>query len=125
MTQDEIDILVYFRANPTTWVTFNELSRLVGGKYRFNQDPEWPRPILKKFAAKDLLEKDASGAYRVKPKKKKEHKGPRIFVTPEIAEALRRAGKTWKFEVEDEDPDDEYDLFLRTGKLQTIPTRKP
>ena len=119
MTQDEVDILVYFRANAKTWVTFNELARLVGGKHRFGQDPEWPRPILKKFTAKDLIEKDASGAYRVKPKKKQESKGPRMFVTPEIKEMLRRSGKKWQFDVEEEKSEDEYERFLRTGKLDS------
>lgn len=119
MTQDELDILMYFRANLKSWVTFNELSRTVGGKNRFGSDPEWPRPILKKLVAKDLLEKDGSGAYRVKPKKPAEQKGPRMFLTPEIKEMLRRSGKKWQFDVEEEAGEDEYGYFLRTGKISS------
>jgi len=110
MTQDEMDILSYFKANPKVWVKAKELARQVGGKFRFEQNQDWARPILKKFATKELIEVDSAGAYRLRPKTRSNR--PRIFVTPEIAAALRRAGKDLKVDVGEEEPD-EYELFLR------------
>lgn len=109
MTQDELDILSYFKANPKTWVKAKELARLVGGKFRFEQNQDWAKPTLKKFLNKDLIEADSSGAYRLKPKTRVQK--PRLFVTPEIAAALRRAGKDLKVDIGEEEPD-EYRKFL-------------
>ena len=63
------------------------------------------------FEAGSLQRFDHSaGAYRLKPKVRANK--PRIFVTPEIAAALRRAGKDLKVDIGEEEPD-EYELFLR------------
>lgn len=105
-----MDILSYFKANPKVWVKAKELARQVGGKFRFEQNPDWAKPTLKKFANKELIEVDSAGAYRLKPKQRDQR--PRIFVTPEIAAALRRAGKDLKVDIGEKEPD-EYELFLR------------
>jgi hypothetical protein len=118
MTQDEMDILSYFKANPKVWVKAKELARLVGGKFRFEQNPDWAKPILKKFLNKELLEVDSAGAYRLKPKAPS--RKPRFFVTPEIAAALRRAGKDLAVDLGEEL--DEYELFLRQ---QSTPLNQP
>jgi hypothetical protein len=110
MTQDEMDILSYFKANPKVWVKAKELARLVGGKFRFEQNPDWTKPTLKKFTNKELIEVDSAGAYRLKPKERDQR--PRIFVTPEIAAMLRRTGKDLKVDIGEKEPD-EYELFLR------------
>jgi hypothetical protein len=113
MTQDEQDILIYFKRNPKIWVSANEVSRQVGGKFRFKSDPDWPKPLLKKFAAKNLLEMDASGAYQLKEKKKKESRGPRVYVSPQVAEILKKSGKTWEIDIGEKEVEDEYARFLR------------
>jgi len=113
MTQDEQDILVYFKCNPKIWASAKEVARQVGGKFRFNQDPDWPKPLLKKFAAKNLLDVDASGAYRLKEKKKREHHGPRVYVSPQVADILKKSGKTWEIDIGEEEVEDEYVRFLR------------
>lgn len=113
MTQDEQDILSYFKRNPNIWASPTEIARLVGGKFRFKNDPDWPKPLLKKFAAKDLLEVDASGSYKLKEKKKKEPRGPRLHVSPQIAAILRKSGKTWDVDIGENEVEDEYARFLR------------
>jgi hypothetical protein len=110
MTQDEMDILSYFKANPKIWVKAKELARQVGGKFRYEQNPDWTKPVLKKFVNKELLEADSAGAYRLRPKE--EEQRPRVFVTPEIAAMLRRTGKQLKVDIGEKEPD-EYELFLR------------
>ena len=105
-----MDILSYFKANPKVWVKAKELARLVGGKFRFAENPDWTKPMLKKFASKALIEVDSAGAYRLKTKGG-ENK-PRVFVAPEIAAMLRRTGKDLKVDIGEKEPD-EYELFLR------------
>ena len=116
MTQDEQDILSYFKANPTQWVSMKEIARQVGGKSRFQSDPGWPRPMLKKFLGRELLEEDASGAYRLRAKKVRERRGPRIHVSPAIAEILKKSGKSFNADLgEADETGDEYEQFLRQG----------
>ena len=117
-----MDVLAHFKANPKAWLKAKELARHIGGKFRYEQNPEWAKPILKKFASKDLIEVDAAGAYRLKPKVR-ENK-PRIFVTPEIAAALRRAGKDLKVDIGEKEPD-EYELFLRKERYTPKPSAGP
>lgn len=113
MTQDELDILIYFKGNPKLWASAKEISRQVGGKFRFRNNPDWPKPLLEKFVAKNLLEVDASDAYRLKEKKKKERQGPRVHVSPQIAAILKKSGKTWEIDIGEEEVEDEYTRFLR------------
>lgn len=116
MTQDEHDILSYFKANPTQWVSMKEIALHVGGKPRFQEDPAWPRPALKKFLGRQLLEEDASGAYRLKPRTVRERRGPRLHVSPAIAEILKKSGKSWNADLgNDKGAGDEYERFLHQG----------
>ena len=113
MTQDEQDILLYFKSNPNLWVSMTEISRQVGGKFRFQTEPDWPRKIVKKFLGKSLLEMDASGAYRLKPRDKPAPRGPRLHVSPQVAEILKKSGKKFDADLGDEEADNEYERFLR------------
>ncbi len=43
-------------------------------KKRYHEDPDWAKPLLMGMAERGILESDAMGRFRVKPKPKKGHK---------------------------------------------------
>jgi hypothetical protein len=48
-----------------TFVSPIEIAKKVGGKRRFNEDPDWARPVLFRLLMEDLVEANEYGHYRV------------------------------------------------------------
>ena len=90
MDASEREILVFLQTWGSDFVSAKEVSRRASTKKRYNEDQDWAKPFLQIMTDRGVLDRDASGRYRVKPKPKKKH-GDR-WVSPEIAELLKENG---------------------------------
>jgi hypothetical protein len=67
-----------------------EIARRSGGKKKFNEDPDWAKPVLLRMVERNILESSAMGHYRIKPLPKKKH--DTRWVSPDIAKILEESG---------------------------------
>ena len=89
MDADEREIYQFLKSWGTQFVHTREICRRAAGRKRFNDEPEWAKPVLLRMAERGILESNATGHYRIKPVKKK--KGKR-WVSPDIAKILKEGG---------------------------------
>lgn len=87
MDANERDIFQYLKTWGKEYVGVAEICRRAGSKKRYHQDPDWAVPYLGLMVERGILERDAAGRYRVKPKKKQKTGGR--WISPEIAEILK------------------------------------
>lgn len=92
MDADEKEIFRYLKSQPGVFVTMNVISRHAAGKNRFNESPVWARAVLMRMAERNILQKDATGAYQLMPVPNDLGASPQ-WVSPQIAELLLRSGK--------------------------------
>jgi hypothetical protein len=100
MDADERDICSYLKSWAGQFVSGREISRRAGGKWRHSKDPEWAGLVLTRMVEKAILEKDASGRYRLIAKMKEKKKK---WVSPEIEKILRESGKVFEFPTDEDD----------------------
>lgn len=87
MDSDERDIFAYLKTWGKEYVGPKEICRRAGGKKRYHEDPDWAIPFLGLMTERGILERDAMGRYRVKPKPKTKSGGR--WLSPAIAEILK------------------------------------
>jgi hypothetical protein len=107
MDSEEREIVQYLRSWGKEFVGVREICRRAGGKRRFHEDENWAVPILETLAERGVLERDAMGRYRLKPKPKSKSGGR--WLSPEIAEILKTKSADLKekgIEVETTSDDD-------------------
>jgi hypothetical protein len=68
MSGDEQMVLQYLNSFPNLFVSAAEVSKRAADRRRFNANPEWARPALQLLTLQGVLEVNASGHYRTKPK---------------------------------------------------------
>ena len=86
MDADERDIVQYLQTWGDNFVHGKEIARRAGTKKRFNQEPEWAKPVLDRLKDSGVIEGDHSGRYRLKPEKHdKNHK----WIAPDIQKILQ------------------------------------
>jgi len=90
MDADERDIFQYLKTWGKEYVGTREICRRASSKKRYHDDPEWAIPVLGIMTERGVLERDAAGRYRVKPKPKAKTGGR--WVSPEIEEILKKKG---------------------------------
>jgi hypothetical protein len=90
MDAEEKEICDFLKSWPNQFVSGREIARRAGGKWRFRQDENWAAQILIRMVEKQLLETDASGHYRIKPREKAKKKR---FVSPQMKDILEKSGK--------------------------------
>ena len=90
MDSDEREIFNFLKTFGKDYVGVMEICRRAGGKRRFSEEPDWAKPILQVMLERGVLERDTSGRYRVKPKKK--HGGGGRWISPHIASLLKENG---------------------------------
>ena len=90
MDSDERDIFQYLKTWGKEFVGVKEVCRRAGAKKRYHEDPDWAVPMLVIMAERGILERDAAGRYRVKPKPKTKAGGR--WISPEIEEILKKKG---------------------------------
>ena len=92
MDADEKDIFRYLRSEGEQFVSINSISRHAGGKHKFREAPEWAKAAVLRMVERGILEVDAVGSYRLKPRLANDSK-TRHWVAPHIAALLRKSGK--------------------------------
>jgi len=90
MDADEREIIHFLQTWGSTYVNGKEIARRASTKKRFNEDPDWAKPVLLRLVEKNLLESDASGRFRLKAESK--HKKDHRWVAPDIKEILQEGG---------------------------------
>ena len=71
-----------------------EICRRAGSKRHYYEDPDWAIPYLATMVERGILESDAHGRFRVKPKPK--NQGGGRWLSPQIAEILKKKAETLK-----------------------------
>lgn len=104
MDADERDIFNYLKTWGKDYVGVREICRRAGTKQRFSEEPDWAKPFLQLMLERGILERDAVGRYRIKPKSKKG--GHSRWMSPQIAELLKEKGVAVDNEAETPDLED-------------------
>ncbi|HEX3627237.1 MAG TPA: hypothetical protein VH280_17660 [Verrucomicrobiae bacterium] len=104
MDIEEREIFLFLKTYGSTHVAAREICRRAGGRRKYDEDHEWAKPILSRMVERGVLETNAEGQYRVKPRKK-EKEGK--WVSPDIAKILKESG----LEVDTAGPEPESDDF--------------
>lgn len=89
MESDERDIFQYLKTWGQEFVGVREICRRAAPKKRSQGNPDWAVPYLQSMTERGVLERDALGRYRVKPKEKK---SGGHWVSPEIEKILEEGG---------------------------------
>jgi hypothetical protein len=89
MDIDEREIFLFLKTYGADFVAAREICRRAGGRKRYEEDRDWAIPILLRMIERQILEANAAGQYRVKPKKKEKSER---WVSPEIAKILKEKG---------------------------------
>jgi hypothetical protein len=94
MDADEREIFFYLRKDRESFVSAGTITRHAGGKHKFRESSDWARAALLRMVERGILELDPTGAYRLRPMPKPDPsaQSPR-WVSPQIAELLRKSGK--------------------------------
>lgn len=90
MDSDERDIINYLNTWGETFVNGKEIARRACTKKRFNEEPEWAKPVLLRLVEKRMIETDMSGRYRMKPESR--HDKAHKWVSPDIKDILKEGG---------------------------------
>jgi len=90
MDADEREIINYLHTWGSTFVNAKEIARRAATKRRFNEDPDWAKPVLLRLFEKKLVERDLAGRYRILEESK--HKKDHRWVSPDIKEILQEGG---------------------------------
>lgn len=106
MDIEEREIFLFLKTYGPTHVAAREICRRAGGRRRYDEDHEWAKPILARMIERGILETNAEGQYRLKPRKKKKDGK---WVSPEIAKILKESGLEVETAGPDVDSDDYYE----------------
>jgi hypothetical protein len=109
MDADERDIFHYLHKERGVFISASALSRHAGGKHKFRDAPDWARQALLRMAARGILEADPNGDYRLKPMPTaNQTASPTRWVSPQIAELLRKSGKRFDGVIRTERDEEAY-----------------
>ena len=91
MDSDEREIYQFLKSWGNDFIAAREICRRAGGRRRFNEEPEWAKPVLLRMEERGILESNSTGHYRIKPIRKNKEKDKR-WVSPDIAKILKDRG---------------------------------
>ncbi len=106
MDSDEREIFQFLKTYGKEYVNAKEVCRRACPKKRFNENPDWAKPILQSMAERGILESDGLGRFRVKPKPKKA--GGR-WISPDIEKLLKEKGVQVESKASELDDDEHYE----------------
>lgn len=92
MDADEKEIFRYLRSEEGRFIPVTSISRHAGGKHKYREAPDWAKAALLRMLDRGILEVDAVGGYRLRPRPDPDSQ-TRAWVAPQIAELLRKSGK--------------------------------
>ena len=109
MDADEREIFRFLKSWGSQFVAPREVCRRAGGRRRFQEEPEWAKPVLLRMEERGIIESNTTGQFRIKPLPRK--KADKRWVSPDIAKILEESGvKVEDAGVEsDIGPDEYYD----------------
>jgi hypothetical protein len=90
MDADEREIYQFLKSWGGNFVSAREVCRRAGGKRRYNQDPEWAKPVLLRMEERGILESNSTGQFRIRPLPKTD--GKKRWISPDIAKILSESG---------------------------------
>jgi hypothetical protein len=105
MDSDEREIFNFLKTTGKDFVNAKEICRRAAGKARFRENPDWAKPYLQLMAERGLLEINAQGHFRIKPKSKH---GAGRWMSPDIAKLLQEKGIQVEGQTTDEIASDEH-----------------
>lgn len=108
MDADEKEIFRYVRTEPDRFFPAVSICRHAGGKHKHRESPDWARPALLRMVERGILELDALGGYRLTPIPVVQSSNTRHWVSPQIAELLRKKGKKFDSMIQQEDDPEAY-----------------
>ena len=103
MNAEEKEICDFLKSWSGQFVSGREIARRAGGKWRFRKDENWAVQILLRMVEKQILEADAGGHYRLRPREKEKKKQ---FVSPELKKILEQSGKDFGGTLEVDEPEE-------------------
>jgi hypothetical protein len=106
MDAEERDIFFYLREQREQFVSAIAIGRHAGGKHKFREAPSWAKPALSRMVERGILEMDEASCYRLKPIP--EPTTGKQWVSPQIANILKRSGKNFKGLVDSAGGDEAY-----------------
>jgi hypothetical protein len=89
MDIEEREIFLFLKTYGSNYVNGREICRRAGGRRRYDEDHEWAKPILSRMVERGILETNAEGQFRLKPRKKKKEG---MWVSPDIEKILKESG---------------------------------
>lgn len=108
MDSEERDIFDYLKTWGKEFVGSREICRRAGGKRRYHDDHDWAIPFLGLMVERGIIERDAMGRFRVKPKPKTTGGGR--WLSPQIAAILKNKAADLKEKgIEVKDANQEFD----------------
>jgi hypothetical protein len=100
MELEEKEICTYLKSLRGQFISAREIARRAGGKWRFQDDPNWAVPFLGYLVEKKLIEADSTGHYRFIIKDKDPRKK---WLSPQMKNILEKSGKDFTHVIEDDD----------------------
>ncbi len=110
MDADEKEIFRYLWAEPEQFLPAAAICRHAGGRHKHRESPDWARPALLRMVERGIVETNAAGDYRLKPIPVVETTVTRRWVSPQLAELLRKQDKKFDSMIHGaDDPEAYYD----------------
>jgi len=106
MEYDERAVRIFLKGYPDQFVSARVISRRLGGKRRYHDDPLWVLPILNSLVDKGMVETDAQAHFRLKRADPADRRN-RTWISPQTRRILERSSRDFaKVITIDEDEDD-------------------
>lgn len=106
MDYDERSLRIFLKGYPGQFVSARVISRRLGGKRRYHDNPLWVLPILSKLVEKGHVETDAQGHFRIRKPDPTDHR-KRTYLSPQVKRILDRSSRDFSKVIVIEEDDDE------------------
>lgn len=107
MDSDEREVYCFLKGQPDQFVPAISICRHAGDKHRRRESPDWAKPVLRRMQQRGILEVDAAGEYRLKPRPRDASPAKR-WVSPQIAAILKKSGRSFDEVIKGDDDLDAY-----------------
>jgi hypothetical protein len=106
MDYDERSVRIFLRSYPGQFVSARVISRRLGGKRRYHEDPLWVLPVLNKLVEKGVVETDPQGHFRLK-KTDPTDRSKRAWISPQVKRILERSSRDFSTVIAIEEEEEE------------------
>lgn len=108
MDYDERSVRIFLKGYPGQFVSARVISRRLGGRRRYHDDPLWVMPILIKLVDKGIVETDAQGHFRLK-KLNPSDQQTRTWISPQVRRILQRSSRDFTKVITIDDEEEELE----------------